>query len=254
MYSDNNGYHNSNCSNWRFHRFPNFSIGFLHGDDDFVQSHVERLGDVTFQSDVDNLIDMQNRLICVDGLEIRVDHPCDLSVSETTHVCLWTLFINGNPKFEISVDECLEAACYLRIKNLEVAPIMVFWRLQFGNKLRGRNLADPNHCFKRTTCTVPPEIHESDQEFSQIWPLKSVNFMFLGISISHHPFNLLVKNNSTFKHVVKGPPKQNVLKELVGLIGKLSAPPFQSKTSGWFPSMRDTVSAQSHAKLLATNL
>ena len=54
------------------------------------QSRVERLHVVTFQFDVDNLVDVQNRLICVDGLEIRVDHPSDLS-------CPWNnafLFVN----------------------------------------------------------------------------------------------------------------------------------------------------------------
>ena len=136
--------------------------------------------------------------------------------------------------------------------------MMVFWLHQFSNGLRERNLADPNHFFKRATCTVTPGIHASDQEFSQTWPLQ-------WIFISHRPFWLLLKNNSTCKHELKDLEDKLYWKNRLDwsanghplLQSNSRLRPFQSNgvhQSGWFPSMRDTVSAQYDAKIIHTKL
>ena len=70
----------SDCWSWRKYTFTKFFVVWprLHRDDGFVSSRDERVHVVILQFDLQNLIDVHNRLVCVADLDTLVDHPCDL--------------------------------------------------------------------------------------------------------------------------------------------------------------------------------
>ena len=189
MYSDKNGFHNSNCSNWRFYRFSIITIGFLHGDDGFVQSHVERLQSrverlhvVTFQSDVDNLIDVQKQThLC--------RWPSNSCRSSKRLVCPWDngfLFVNivlqWRPQFRNlnwweSWSRLLSQSQEPR-KNCATIPndvLLTSSIRQWTSRTQSRwskPLLQTNDLHRPSwNSWVWPRI-------SQIWPLKSVNLLF----------------------------------------------------------------------------
>ena len=86
-----------------------------------------------------------------------------------------SFFLNKDSSFEVSVDDLLDTTRYYRIKTLEVC--LQFRtdnrirRLQLCDRLRGFGLADPCHCFNRTTPTrgyFTPEMHLTSLEVSEI--------------------------------------------------------------------------------------
>ena len=167
----------------------------LHRDYGFIPWRVERLDVVIFQFDLQNLIEMQDGFVCVAHLEILVDHPCDLPSRENAFFSFLCSFIlNEDSSFEVSVDDILESTRDLRVKNLEVClqlgPSGRIRRLQFDKRLRGLHLADPYHCFNRTTCTrryFAPDIHLPDPEVSEIstgFEVKFFSFPLLGSCVS----------------------------------------------------------------------
>ena len=102
------------------------------------------------QVNLQSLIEVQDGFICVPGLGVLMGHPCDLPSSAASS-CM---------KTAVPVDDLLEATRFFRIKNL----------FRSANRHYGFNLADPYHCFIRTTCTrgyFTPEINSQDHEISE---------------------------------------------------------------------------------------
>ena len=91
----------------------------LHRDYGFIPSRVERLYVDILQFDLQNLIEVPDGFVCVADLEILTDHPCDLVSRENAFFFLCS-FLLYKDSFEISVDDLLETARCLGIKNLEV--------------------------------------------------------------------------------------------------------------------------------------
>ena len=71
----------------------------LHRDDGFVSSRVERLHVVILHFALQNLIEVQNRLVCVADLEILTDHPCGLHSHEKAILFLCSFFFGYDDLF-----------------------------------------------------------------------------------------------------------------------------------------------------------
>ena len=122
-----------------------------------------------------NLDEVQDGSVCVDDLEILIDHPCDLPSREEAFFCLRGFFLNDDTSFEVSVDDLLETPRCFRIRNLEIC-----LQLGTGDSFRrfdvSRRATDfpdsisliHTNCFNRTTCTrgyITPEISETSPSF-----------------------------------------------------------------------------------------
>ena len=131
-----------------------------------------------FKFDLQNLIEDRDGLVCVADLEILTDHPCDLPSLEKAFLFLCSFFLDENPSFLISVDDFLGAACYLRVKNLEVA---LQHRHGHSNGVFTNSISMIHHCFNRATCRryFTPEIHSPDPEISAIRPGFELKFFSL---------------------------------------------------------------------------
>ena len=93
----------------------------LHGDHGLIPSRTGRLYVGILQFDLQNLIEVQDRLACVADLEILVDHPYELSSREKACLFFRKVCMNEDFSFEISVDDLLETLRFcIKLKNLEV--------------------------------------------------------------------------------------------------------------------------------------
>ena len=72
------------------------------------------------QFDHQDFIEVQSGFVCVDDLEIQMDHPCDLPSCDKAFFFLRSFFFNKDSSPDVSIDDFIERTCLFRIKNLEV--------------------------------------------------------------------------------------------------------------------------------------
>ena len=75
----------------------------------FHPSCIERLYAVILKINLRNLIEVQDRFVCVAHLEILKHHPCDLPSRGKAVVFMCSFLLNEDPSLEVSVDDLLES-------------------------------------------------------------------------------------------------------------------------------------------------
>ena len=198
MCSDTNGFGCSDCWSGWYLKKNKISPSGCFFIATTVSSHCVLLKDCKLSFFKSAFIEVQDSFVRVSDLEILVDNPWRPSFPWESVSLSVNFLLQKDSSLEMSVDDLLKIARYLRVKNLEMCPQFCFgdciWCLQLGTGLREIHLSCPNHCFCRTTCTwrhFTSTNRSSTPKTESNFERKTFNYLYLGSGICHQSFDLV---------------------------------------------------------------